>query len=312
MTIDALARGAAVAAGLLYCPSARSDPAPPLAPLPQATPVLAVDDIRAHGPTARNWIDLAIDTEHIVAPGSQDATEITEQLSIGLPTFGARELRDVLAVFEPYELRLRSTTVHSSAGVQQGPLTIGLQRYFPFEPVSITPLAYAHLGVEAVISSPWLSDRHATPPPAVRIVNGVDTELAQNGWSLRPVSAYLRADFLACRSAFADLGAAPEAFVPTTGATEYDVRFHVAWGWSFGCADRVAARRPKVSFEYRGRARLHAGDAPPDYRDSLGLGLQYDLGGFVVQALGSTDPGQHMLDYWMLGLRLQFGLAKGG
>jgi hypothetical protein len=84
----------------------------------------------------------------------------------------------------------------------------------------------------------------------------------------------------------------------------------VALGWSFGCIDRVAPRRPKLTVEYRVRLRLHAGDMPILYRDSLGVGLQFDFGPLVVQVLASTDLADQPLSYGMLGVRLQFGPAK--
>jgi hypothetical protein len=159
-----------------------------------------------------------------------------------------------------------------------GPLTVGLQRYFDVDAVVLTTAADAHIGIEAAFSTPWLSGQHTLPPAPVRIGHGVDTELTQSGWSLRPVSAYFRGDFLACRSFFLDVGAAPEWFAPTTGANEFDLRFHVATGWSFGCTAKAAGYYPKFTAEYRGRTRLHADDAPVGYWDSVGAGLQFDMG----------------------------------
>lgn len=293
---------------MLRAPAAHADPQGDA--IPQATPVLAVDDTRAHGPSARNWLDGELDTQILSGAHDDSVLALTEQLSLGAPTFRDRDVHDILRLFEPYQLRIRSTTFRGPDGWDQGPLTVGMQRYFPIDHVAFLPLAYAHFGVETVVSTPWLSGRHVIPPTAVRIVDAVDTELAQNGWSLRPVSGYVRADFLACRSFFAELGAAPELFVPASGPDEYDARFHGAFGWSFGCANRVASHRPKLSVEYRGRVRLHAGDLPIRYRDSLGVGLQFDCGPLVVQFLASTDLIEQPLSYGMLGVRLQLGPAK--
>jgi len=274
-------------------------------------PVLAVDDTRAHGPSARNWLDAEVDTQAIASANDDGVLAFTEQLSLGAPAPGDRDLYDILEQFQPYQLRIRSTTFHAPEGWEQGPLTVGVQRYFRIDHVSFLPLAYAHFGVETVVSTPWLSGRHVTPPTAVHIVDAVDTELAQNGWSLRPVSGYVRADFLACRSFFGEAGVAPELFIPTSGANEYDARIHAAIGWSFGCESRVVRSPPKFSLEYRVRLRMYAGDSGVAYHDSLGFGLQFDGGGLVVQVLASTDVSDHWLSYGMLGLRLQFGWAKG-
>jgi hypothetical protein len=281
--------------------------------IPSATPVITVDDTRTDGPTARDWIDLGAEPQWISGQSVESVQSLTEQLTVGLPELPVRELRDILAPFAPYELRVRTETFHSaSGGFQQGPLTVGLQRYFAFDAVAISPLLFAHLGVEIAASTPWLSGRFAIPPTAVRVVDAVDTEIAQNGWSLRPFSAYARADFLACGSRYLELGAAPELFVPTVGQNEYDLRFHIATGWSWGCAKGAKGLRPKLSFEYRGRVRMHQDQAPVAYWDSLGLGVEFDLGSFVIQPLASTVLAEHAFSYGMLGVRFQLGSAKGG
>lgn len=274
--------------------------------IPQSTVVLAVDDTRSHGPSARNWFDAAVDIQEIVGRNDEGVQALTEQLSGGLPTPSDRDLRNIVAPLLPYQLRFRTLSVHTSRGWTQGPLTVGVQRYFPIEHVSIFPLAEAHLGLETVFSTPWLSDRHAIPPRAVQVVDGVDTELAGNGWSWRPLSAYVRADYLACRSLFVEAGAAPEVFAPTNGSNEYDLRFHVAVGWSLACGHR-AGGGPKFSLEYKGRARMYEADAMPAYWQSIGIGVQYDVGGLVAQLLASAAPGDLARGYWMIGLRLQLG-----
>jgi hypothetical protein len=289
----------------------RAPPLPPPPEIPRATPVLSIDDTRTHGPTARNWLDVRVDPQWIASETYENVGAMEEQVAVGLPDFGVRELRDILTPVAPYALRARSQTfVSSSGGWQQGPLTVGLQRYFAIDAIAISPLLFAHLGVEAALSTPWMSGRYAVPPAAVRVVDAVDTELAQNGWSLRPVSAYVRGDFLACRAAYVEAGVTPEAFVPTIGPNEYDLRFRVAAGWSFGCATSVASHRPKISLEYRGRVRLHADSASVAYRDQAGAGVQMDLGPFVIQPLVATEFADKPLDTWILALRLQLGDSK--
>jgi hypothetical protein len=288
------------------------EPLPPPPALPPANPVLTIDDTHTHGPTARNWLDLRVDSQWLTSSTFGDVAAFDGQLSVGLPTFDDRQLRDILAPLVPYQLRVRTQSFRSDGDTQAGPLTIAVQRYIPVNPIAISPLVFAHVGIEAALSTPWLAGRFAVPPAAVQVLHAVDTELAQNGWSPRPVSPYLRADFLACRSLYAELGAAPELFVPAVGPNEYDLRFHAALGLSFGCGARAAAHRPMLSLEYRGRVRLHADDAPVAYRDSAGLGLQVDLGPLIIQPLVTTVLAHDSLDVWMVGLRLQLGLAKQG
>jgi hypothetical protein len=189
-------------------------------------------------------------------------------------------------------------------------MTLALQRYFPISPLAISPLLYAHFGVEAALSTPWLSGRFVAPHPTIQVLDGVDTELASDGWSLRPASVYFRGDFLACRSASGELGLEPEAFVPATGAREYGTRFHAAVGWSWGCHGNLSPHAPKIAFEYRGRVTMYAGAQSPSYRDSLGVALQVDLAWFMVQAFYRSDLGSAMAHDWAAGLRLQVGLGR--
>lgn len=199
--------------------------------VPTARPVIPVDDTRSYGPTARDWVDLA------VAPSllfGRDGTvfELTSQVAVTFPTSNRREVRKIYDAYHltDYQLRIRDEVFAGGAAPVGGPLTGAVQRYFPIAPLAISPLLYAHAGVEAAISTPWLSGRFVTPVRTIQVVDGVDSELAGNGWSLRPVAAYFRGDFLACRSASAEVGIEPEAFVPAVGANEYGTRFHVTGG----------------------------------------------------------------------------------
>jgi hypothetical protein len=271
------------------------------------TPVLAVDDTRNHGPTAPNHIDGAVEGQSITGAAPGDVYAIGLQLLLQVPPGNSRDLKEISAPIFPYALRVRGAAFHAANDWLMGPLTVGLQRYFAVDAVVLTTAADAHIGIEAAFSTPWLSGRHTLPPAPVRIGHGVDTELTQSGWSLRPVSAYFRGDFLACRSFFLDVGAAPEWFAPTTGANEFDLRFHVATGWSFGCTAKADGYYPKFTAEYRGRTRLHADDAPVGYWDSVGAGLQFDMGRFLLQILMTSDPGKHFLSPLVSVIRIQGG-----
>ena len=272
--------------------------------------MIPADDTRSHGPTARDWIDLSLVPAVLVAP--QTVGGLTGQLAIGPPTFDVRELRDLSDRYDlsDYQLRARGEVYRAKDVYLGGPITVAGQRYFPVAPLAMSPLLYAHFGVEAALSTPWVSGRYVTPPQAVRVLNGADTELARNGWSLRPVAAYFRGDFLACRSVAIEAGAAPEAFVPTVGATEYDLRFHALLGASLGCHGNMSPYAPKLSLEYRGRVRMYAADQAPGYVDWVAATAQLDLEWFVLQAFYAADLGRSMGDFAMVGLRLQVGQQK--
>lgn len=289
-------------------------------PIPTARPIVSLDDTRSQGPTARNWFDVSVAPALMIGPqvmadGKQVSGTVyasTFQLSAGIPTFDVREYRDLVDRYQlsTFQVRMRGEVFRTAEDWLGGPMTFAAQRYFAIDPLAISPLVFAHVGIDVAFATPWVSGRADTPPATVQVLNGVDTELARNGWSLRPVTAYFRADFLACRSWYAELGAGPEAFVPTAGATEYDTRVRAAAGFSLGCHGNVSEYAPKLQVEYRGRIRMYAADASPDYRDQIGGGLQFDLGAFVLQVFYAADLGSKMADYATVGARLQLGRAK--
>jgi hypothetical protein len=280
-------------------------------PVPIARPVIPIEDTRSHGPTARDWVDLAATPMLLVGTGGT-IFQLTSQLAIGLPTPTHRELSDIYELYHltDYQLRVRNEVFSGGGAASGGPMTLALQRYFSIPPLAISPLLYAHVGLEAAVSTPWLSGRFVTPPRAIQVLDGVDTELARDGWSVRPASAYVRGDFLACRSASIELGIEPEAFVPAVGAHPYGVRVHAAGGLSLGCKGSMSPHAPKIALEYRGRATLYEAGGASSYRDSLGAGVQLDFAWFVLQLLYKTDPGSAMRHYGAIGLRLQIGKGR--
>lgn len=282
------------------------------ASVPRAQPVIPIEDTRSHGPTARDWVAVAA-VPTLLAGREGSVFQLTAQLASGFPPARVRELREIYDAYHlnDYQLRVRSDLFWGSGSATGGPMTLAVQRYFPVAPLAISPLLYAHVGIEAALSTPWLSGRGVSPHPTLQVLDGVDTELASNGWSLRPVSSYFRGDFLACRSASAEIGIEPEAFVPGTGPNEYGARFHLAAGWSFGCHGNMSPYAPKIALEYRGRVTMYAGEQSSSYRDSLGVALQLDLSWFAVQLFYRSDPGTAMAHYGAIGLRLQIGSARG-
>jgi hypothetical protein len=282
------------------------DPAPAFT----ARPVIPPDDTRSYGPTARDWIDLSTAPSWLYGP-TGDLFELSSQLAVGFPTPTVQELRELYDDYhlDAYQLRLRDEMVAGRDGALAGPLTIGLQRYLPVAPLAISPLIYAHVGIESVLATPWLSGRETVPPETLQLVHGVDRELAANGWSIRPLAAYLRGDFLACRSASFELGIEPEAFAPMNGATELGTRFHVAAGLSSGC-HVVRPYYPKLALEYRGRVMMYAHDETTNFRDSIAAAIQIDLSWFVVSAFYQSDLGSVMAHAGAIGLRLQIGAGR--
>jgi hypothetical protein len=284
--------------------------------IPDAAPIITIDDTRTHGPVARDWLNASVDGTFFISPitvsGSQlverNVVGLTPQLSLGVPGADQVNLDDLLKPYDLYELRVRGEIFWQDGNAVGGPLSVAVQHYFPIQHLNFLSFGSAHLGIETAFSTPWLSGRTVIPPVPVRVLEGVDTELAESGWSLRPVAAYLRGDFLACRSLYGEIGGAPEVFVPGIGPTEYDVRFHAAGGWSFTCPSRVLDYRPKVSLEYRGRVGLPTSDQAIRYDESIDVALQVDLAWLTVQAFAGVDP-RHA-DYQMYGIRVQAGYPK--
>jgi hypothetical protein len=285
-------------------------------PIPDAAPIITIDDTRTHGPVARDWFNLSLDSAFLSAPPSitggqyvdEDVIGLIPQLSIGVPGANQVNLSDLLAPYDVYEFRVRGAVFWHEGSAVGGPLTFAFQQYFPINRLDLSSLAAVHFGLETAVSTPWLSGRFLTPPVAVRVLEGVDTPLAQSGWSLRPLAGYFRADFLACRSLYAEIGGAPEVFIPGSGPTGYDARFHAAGGWSFTCPNQIVDARPKVSLEYSGRVAVPIADRPAGYEESIGAALQIDLDWATMQAFAAVDP-RHAA-YQVFGLRLQVGAPK--
>jgi hypothetical protein len=276
--------------------------------IPTADPIIAIDDTRTHGPTARNWFDVWFDGAWLQSPHFADTFALAAQFTAGAPSFQQQNARELLSPYDVYQFRIRYNAFQYKSDWLFGPMTFAVQRYFSIAPLAIKPLVFAHFGVEFAVSSPWFSDRFETPPPGIRVLDATDTELVDSGWSVRPLSGYFRADFLACRSAYAELGGSPELFAPSSGGMEYNVRLHVAGGWSFGCANKISRYHPKLTVEYRDRFRLSSTTQPLDYEQVAGIGLQSDVFGFAAQAYFTVNP-VHM-SYQTYGIRLQWGAKR--
>lgn len=285
-------------------------------------PIVPADDTLSQGPVARDWTWASADATLLRGPsttvGTGDVGLFKYRLEVGPPTAdgligtllgGAKNL-----AFRAELAQVAYDTPSGSSTSAAGPLTFALQRYAPFPVLNIIPLVHLHVGVETAVATPWLSDRYLVPPAALQTIAGVDTELADNGWSLRPLSPYIRADFTACRDLYFELGAAPELFIPTGRDLQYDLRYHVASGASLACqhpGGRSLLRHLALTGEYRGRLQLYAGSLPFEYRDALAIALQVDIPTKVVdltfQAFGEDAPYLSWWAYRAAGVRLQIG-----
>jgi hypothetical protein len=293
-----------VSAGVLVAASAplHADPA---IRLPE--PVVAIDDLRTHAPVLYERYQVGATYRYVLEGDNADLTAL--QIGLGPMKHKRSQLRQTLSWMHDYALRLRFTAIDLAGDDRRfGPITVGLQRYARVAPVAIAPLLHLHYGVEVAVSSPWASGREELPDPALAAAMGVETELASNGWSLRPATAYVRADLLMCRSIAVELGAGPEAFVTTIPnlENEYGVRFRGLLGFSLGpCHKRNSWRKNiDVVIQYRGRARLYSDDAAPDIFNELGLELQR-RGWLNLGLFGTTDFGSS--DGFTFGARLQLG-----
>jgi hypothetical protein len=291
---------------------ARSETAEPRTP----QPIIALDDTHTDGPVARQWLDIDFGYEHLFARHTAEAAELaTYQIALG-PFGVTHDPRSVASVFswlDDYSVRVRFVHVFPSTGSVLGPLTVAVQRYFVAEPLAILPLIHLHAGLEAAVATPWLEDRHAIPPHAVQVVEGVDTELAESGYSIRPLGGYFRADAFACRNLYVAGGVAPELFVPADEMepSQVALRWNVALGLSPVCSSyRESGWQPlAVAVEYRGRGRLYASGQPPDYHDQLAAVVQYDVIGQLAFSLYyAIDPGASWLRNGAFGARVQLGI----
>jgi hypothetical protein len=295
---------------------AGDDDAPPGPP----QPIIAPEGARREGPIARQWIDLAVTRTHLESaiPG-EDIETWSVQLAAGpKPVEGAMGFLfgDFLGWLDRYGARVRwPLVVPDTGGVRAGPLTFAAQRVFEPESVNVPDLLHLHAGLELAFATPWLSGRRLRPPVAYQRMYAVETELSHNGYSLRPIGAYLRADLFVCRSFFVEGGLSPEAFWPTDSERfrELGVRWHFSTGLNLACSVDPDAllRRIAVAYEVRGRFRLDSADGSPHDDGLQSVSVQYHWGTrYVVSVFGSRANGVPLDQYFALSLRLQVGLEE--
>jgi hypothetical protein len=276
--------------------------------------MISVDNTRSEGPVSRFAIEGALTYAWAGGTEVADTQLLSPQFVFGPKTADGR-LADIVRWVDDYSLRIRLNLVipGDEEHAIGGPMTVALQRYLVSEPLSIGRLLSLHVGLEAALATPWFAGRMRPPPTILTSLNAVDTEMARNGWSIRPLAGYVRFDFLACRNLSTEAGASPELFVPTQpdSPREYNLRFHWRGGLSFACSNRADSwsHHLAVALEYRGRARLYSDDAPVAYYHLLSPALQYDFPQATVTAFVDLVPYGFELrhGYRTIGVRAQFG-----
>nr|HEX4316759.1 hypothetical protein [Kofleriaceae bacterium] len=292
-------------------------PQPPAA-IPQIQPIVSIDDQQTQGPSAKNWLNATFEVSSLAGDGpvfdgahyiSQGVWSYAAQLSVAEPPPSGL-VGAALGGTASYEGHVRFTSFSDRDDSKSfvGPMTFVFQHYIPIQHVTLAPLADAHLGVEFAASTPWLSGRNIAIPTTVREVDSTATELARDGWSVRPVTGYLRGDFLVCRSVHVEIGAGPEVFSPAQGTNEYDLRTYVAAGASLGCSNAATDYLPKLEVEYRQRHRLYADNTGYALFQNLGVALQEDVGPFIFELFAAADPSAQQ--YRQLGIRVQVGAGR--
>jgi hypothetical protein len=283
-------------------------------------PIAPPDDLGSGGPITTHELSAAATYEVVDAPARGDIVHaIGIQLRLGPLALGNGHARrifgDAFRWLERYSVRARWSEVLTQDGSHRAaPLTLALHRYLIAEPFELAPLVHIHAGITATLSTPWLGGRSEAPPVAMTALHAVDTELSDNGFSIRP-GGYVRADLVLCRNKYLEAGIEPELFVPTRDdrATSYLLRYHVAIGTSLRCSnDPLSVLRPlTLAYELRARARLYADDVDGNHRTLHALALQYGFPrGIVVAASVAHGLGDAAAGYTSVGITLQFGIAR--
>jgi hypothetical protein len=262
--------------------------------------VVPPDDTRTHAVVSRRSVALSLWATRL----GGDTSASWLQLGLGpsrwkLPFRGAS-----MGELDRWSGRARiGLVVPDGRGTSFAPLTLGAQRISVYDTLSAAPLIHLQTGIELAISTPWLSDRRLDPGETGAAVHSADTELVDNGWSLRPLSWHVRADALACRSIYVEVGVGPELFRstahPERGA-DYGLRWHTGGGVSLACP--ALTRRflddLTVVVQYSARALLYNRDDGAAYADRLLFALQLQRGRWALAALTSVDAR-------ILGIRIQ-------
>ncbi len=236
------------------------------------------------------------------------------QLSAGpiratLPLRGA-----TLGPLDHWMGRIRGGMVYGGdRGWVAAPLTFAVQRLSDYEILALAPVAHVQSGIEIALSTPWLSNRKSDPGPSFAALHGPDSELAGNGFSLRPLSWHIRVDIPACRSYHFEAGLGSEVFRSTEDSSlplDIGLRWHASLGLSPACAHQrnVFFNDLTMAFQYRGRAIVYREPLAPTSNHNLSLILQYQANSVAFAIYGGADPAS-IADYLMMGFRMQIRLG---
>jgi hypothetical protein len=266
--------------------------------------VMPADDTRTHAIASRRWFAAWASWARL----RKDDTNATWfQVGLGpsrwkLPFRGAR-----VGEKERWTLRGRFGFItDGDADTTWGPLTLAAQRITVHEILAVPPMIHVQSGIEIAVSTPWLSDRRLDPAALGATAYSADTELAGNGWSLRPATVHARFDVLVCRSLHAEVGAGPEVFRSTLDPArgiDIGVRWRFSVGFSLACPARPTPLADiTVSLQYNARALLYNRAADPTYDDALQFALQWQLDAVAIAAFSTVDAR-------IFGLRMELELG---
>jgi hypothetical protein len=290
MTIPTTAMAFAVAVAVALAgaatPTAAADPAI----------VVAADDTRTHAVASRNSV--AVSSWYTRLPDQGHA--IWLQLGLGPSRFKLPFRGASMGELDRWTARLRVGRLWPDDAMTDAvwsPLTIAAQRISAYDTLSVLPLIHLQTGIEIAVSTPWLSDPELDPELAHGDAWSADTELARNGWSLRPASWHVRADALMCRAIHLEAGIGPELFRSTADpdrGLDYGLRWNASLGFSLACPrdsafSRWVAGRLTVSAQYRARALLYNRDDDASYDDQTAVALMYQYRGYAIAGFATLD-----------------------
>jgi hypothetical protein len=274
--------------------------APALASADQPV-VVPADDTRTHAVVLRRRIGFAATGAYLPETWAWFGQVALGPISWKLPLRGAHATE-----LDQWSLRGRFGMFVDGEERTWAPITLAAQRISVHDVLRVPQYIHFQTGVEVAISSPWLSGRDVDPSAAGGPVFTADTELARNGWSVRPLSAHARIDVLICRSLHLEGGIGPELFRSVTEparGNDFGLRWHASIGTSFACPVRsLPLSNLTWSVQYSARALLYNRDAPATYDDRALAALQYRSGWFSVGAFASRDlhvvGGRVQIDVW--------------
>jgi hypothetical protein len=253
--------------------------------------VVPADDTRTHAVASRRLLSSAIWYANL----PEDANALWYQLGVGPVSWKLPFRGSSMGELDRWTLRARFGVVaNRDDKLHWAPLTFAAQRISVHDTLSVLPLIHVQTGIEVAFSTPWVSGKTLDPRMLGADVYSADTELARNGWSIRPAEWHVRADALMCRSIHVEAGLGPELFRSTEEpdrGLDFGLRWRASLGMSLACPARTSwfITHVTASVQYRARALLYNRDAPSAYDDRLAFALQYQYGPLSVAGFITPD-----------------------